>query len=132
VTRENEYSNQTETLLEMLHLTREFNFLHSKEQLNTSTLHYSRNEYTDRARSDANFYFANFDVEIDLGYVSYALALKILTSLCSGIWIYVCTSLSKKSYYFIFCLFPVMDVEYNTSDVKKFLVVTNKYGSHSY
>jgi hypothetical protein len=93
VTRTNEYSNQAEAVLEMPHLNRDFNFLHSKEQINTSTLYYCTTEYTQQARSNATFYFANFDVEIGLWCVSYALALKTLTSLCSGIWIHGWTSL---------------------------------------
>ena len=82
--RANEYSNQAESLLEMLHLNHEFNFLHSKELLNTNTLHYCTAEYTEQARSNVTFYFANFDVKIGWRCVSYAFALKTLTSLCSG------------------------------------------------
>jgi len=94
VRRANEYSNQAEALLEMLHLNREFNFLYSKEQLNTGAMRYCTAEHTQQARSNTTFYFANFEVEIDLRYVSYVLALKTLTSFYSGMWTYGWTSLS--------------------------------------
>jgi hypothetical protein len=116
----------------MLHLKREFSFLHSKERLNASILHFCTAEYTEQARNNITFYFANLDVEIGLRCVSCAFALKTLTSLYSGIWIYGWTSPSQKSYYFLWCCFLPRAQNITHEMLRNSLdIVTNTYGKHS-
>ena len=107
---------KAEAVLEMLHLNRKFNFLQSKQKPVTSILHDCTTENTQQARRNATFYFANFDMQIDMRFVICALALKTN--------IFVQWSLDKqldiaflKQFLYSLLLFPATGIKYNTRNI---------------